>query len=118
MFSTILKKLREAAQETQKEVAKAVYVSPSAISQYEKGTASPSRGTLEALAKHFNVSTDYLLGTSNNPMLEDLMNENYCNGVTVSGLVDKCLRVPLKNRDTVLTIVDALIPGQSKDGNQ
>lgn len=118
MFSTILKNLREAAHETQKEVAKAVYVSPSAISQYEKGRSNPSRATLEALAKHFNVSTDYLLGTSNNPMLEELMNTGYCKDVTVSGLVDKCLRVPMKNRETVLTVVDALMFDQRKDGNQ
>ncbi len=118
MFGTILKNLREAAQETQRDVAKAVYVSPSAISQYEKGRAHPSRGTLEALAKHFNVSTDYLLGTSNAPELEELMNKDYCNGVTVSGFVDKCMRVPTKNRETVLTIVDALIPDQDKDGKK
>lgn len=118
MFSEILKNLRETAQETQREVASAVYVSPSAISQYEKGRAHPSRATLEALAKHFHVSTDYLLGTSNDPQLEELMNVKYSGDVTVSGLVNKCMRVPVDKRNTVLTIVDALIPGQNKGGNQ
>ena len=118
MFSTILRNLREAAQETQRELAKAVYVSPSAISQYENGRSQPSRGTLEALAKHFNVSTDYLLGTSNTPELEELMNKEFCNGVTVSGLVEKCMRIPMKGRETVLTIVDALIPDQGKGGSK
>lgn len=75
MFSKILKNLREAAMEKQSDVAKAVFVSPSAISQYEHGRTTPSRSTLEALAKHFNVTTDYLLGTSPNPDLEDTMNQ-------------------------------------------
>lgn len=118
MFGRILKNLRELAQETQREVAEAVYVSPSAISQYEKRKAYPIRATLVALAKHFHVSTDYLLGTSNDPNLEELMKEKYYGDVTVSDLVEKCLRVPINDRDTVLTIVDALIPGKNKGGNE
>lgn len=42
MFSRILRDLREAAQEKQSDVAKAVFVSPSAISQYEHGRTVPS----------------------------------------------------------------------------
>lgn len=97
MFSKILRDLRESAQEKQKDVAKAVFVSTSAISQYENGRATPSRNTLEALAKHFNVSTDYLLGTSPNPELEETMNQLYWDSTSVSALLDKCLLSPRKN---------------------
>lgn len=115
MFSKILKSLREAAMEKQSDVAKAVFVSPSAISQYEHGRTTPSRSTLEALAKHFNVTTDYLLGTSPNPDLEDTMNKMYCDGITISNLLDKCLNISAENRSHILAIINAFQPSESKD---
>lgn len=114
MFSKILKNLREAAMEKQSDVAKAVFVSPSAISQYEHGRTTPSRSTLEALAKHFNVTTDYLLGTSPNPDLEDTMNQMYCDGITVSNLLDKCLNIAAENRSHILAVINAFQPTDSK----
>ena len=113
MFSKNLKKLREAAQENQKDVAEAVFVSSSAISQYEHGHTTPSRNTLEALARHFNVSTDYLLGTSANPDLEELMNEKYCDDVTVSRLLEKCMHLSLDNRSHILAVINAFLATDS-----
>lgn len=114
MFSKILKDLREAAMEKQSDVAKAVFVSPSAISQYEHGRTTPSRSTLEALAKHFNVTTDYLLGTSRYPELEETMNQIYCDSITVSNLLDKCLNISTENRPHILAIINAFQPSDSK----
>lgn len=114
MFGKILKELRESAQEKQKDVAKAIFVSPSAISQYEHGRTVPSRSTLEALAKHFNVTTDYLLGTSPNPDLEVTMNQIYCDGITVSALLDKCMNIAPERRCHILAIINAFQPTDSK----
>ena len=64
MFSGILRNLRKSKKLTQKQFAQAVFISPAAVSQYETGRTMPSRDTLERIAKYFDVSTDYLLGTS------------------------------------------------------
>lgn len=108
MFSEILRKLRKSKNLSQKQFAQAVFISPAAVSQYETGRTLPSRDTLERIAKFFDVSTDYLLGVSPNTALEELMNQDYCVGVTVSTLVDKCMSVKGKHRETLLDVVDAL----------
>lgn len=108
MFSVILRNLRKSKKLTQKQFAQEVFISPAAVSQYETGRTMPSRDTLERIAKYFDVSTDYLLGTSPNAALEELMNQDYCVGVTVSTLVDKCMSVKGKHRETLLDVVGAL----------
>ncbi len=49
----------------QEELAAKVGVSQKSISKYERGTRRPNYETLTAMAKLFNVSVDYLLGTDN-----------------------------------------------------
>ena len=62
MFSDILKDLRTEKKYTQSEVAKSCNVSTQCISSLEMGTRNPTGSTLSALADFFGVSTDYLLG--------------------------------------------------------
>lgn len=114
MLGKTLRRLRQSAGETQKELSNAVYVSESAISQYETGRTTPKHYVLEALAKHYNVTTDYLLGTSPNPALEEAMNQIYCDGITVSTLLDKCLNISAENRSHILAIINAFQPTDSK----
>ena len=47
---------------SQKDVANAIHVSPSIISNYESGERTPSVEILMALASLYHCSTDYLLG--------------------------------------------------------
>lgn len=47
---------------SQKEVAQAVNVSASIVSNYEKGERTPSLEILMALARLYQCSTDYLIG--------------------------------------------------------
>lgn len=108
MFAEVLKRLRQSKNLNQKQFANEIFISPSAVSQYETGRTMPSRETLERIAKYFDVSTDYLLGTSPIAAIEELMNQDYCTGVTVSELVDKCMRVTGKHRETLLDVVGAL----------
>lgn len=116
MFADILKRLRKNRNLNQKQFANKVFVSPSAISQYETGRIMPSRETLERIAKYFDVSTDYLLGTSPIAEVEELLNQDYCTGVTVSELVDKCMNVKGKHRETLLDIVESLELSSSRRG--
>lgn len=51
----------------QKQIAEGLNMPVRTYRRYENGEREPSVSTLAALADFFNVSTDYLLGRSNNP---------------------------------------------------
>lgn len=61
-----LKELRTSKGITQTDLAKALGISASAVGMYEQRRREPDNDTLVAIAKFFQVTTDYLLGTSNN----------------------------------------------------
>ena len=61
-----LRELRQAKEWTQRQVAGRIGVTPSVISAYENDIRLPSYAALIKLAALFNVSTDYLLGVSDN----------------------------------------------------
>ena len=60
-FYNILKHLRESRGLLQKEVAKALGISPAAYSLYEKGQREPRFDFLQKIADYFGVSIDYLM---------------------------------------------------------
>ena len=64
-FNIRLKELRLEAGLTQKDLAKAIEVGRTTISEYESGKIVPKQEGLLKLANHFNVSVDYLTGISN-----------------------------------------------------
>ncbi len=108
MFSETIKDLRQCSRLTQKELAKALYISPGAISQYEKGKSLPSRETMERMANYFSVSVDYLMGNSANEEVERLMNAEYCSGVKTADFLKLCMEIDQSNRSVLLTVVKAL----------
>ena len=65
-----LKELRTRAGLTQSRLAKMANVSKAAISAYENGLRQPSYDTLVRLAAILHVSTDYLLGITNERVLD------------------------------------------------
>lgn len=67
MIGERIKQLREDFMEPQSYVAEAINISQSALGNYERGTRLPDATVIIALAKYFNVSTDYLLGLTNDP---------------------------------------------------
>lgn len=60
-----IKKARENAGMSQKEVAISLKVSAPTVSEWESGKKNPSAKNMKELAKIFNVSIDYLLGEEN-----------------------------------------------------
>lgn len=60
-FGERLKAEREKLGLKQDEVANSLGVKQSYISKLENGIKNPSNGMLIALAKHYGVTTDYLL---------------------------------------------------------
>ncbi|MGE7546068.1 helix-turn-helix domain-containing protein [Sporosarcina newyorkensis] len=66
MLGPRIKKLRVAKKLTQKQLAEQIKVTHVSISGYENGNRYPDTDTLQRLADYFEVSTDYLLGRSDN----------------------------------------------------
>ena len=66
-LNSIQERLRESIKQSnysQKEIAKAVNVSPQTISKYMKNNIFPALDTLAKLCKFLEVSSDYILGLS------------------------------------------------------
>lgn len=61
-----LQQKRSSMKLSQKEVANAVGVNPSVISNYENGERTPSVEVLMSLASLYHCSVDYLLGIGKN----------------------------------------------------
>lgn len=63
-----LKKLRLMKNESQQKLAMILNVSQTMISRYESGDAFPDIDVLIAIAKHYNVSVDYLIELSDDKL--------------------------------------------------
>ena len=72
-----IKILREKHNLTQAQLAKKLKISRASVNAWEMGISTPSVAFIIELSELFNVSTDYLLGTLKNNILN------------VSGLSDK-----------------------------
>ena len=70
MLNTRLKSLRESKQLTQQELADKLNLSRVRYNNYETGKRSPDYDTLQVIANFYDVSTDYLLGNTDNPNSE------------------------------------------------
>jgi len=66
-FSVRLRELRASKNVTQKQIAESIGLSERAYQYYELAEREPTVGTINKLADFFEVSTDYLLGRTNNP---------------------------------------------------
>ncbi|RGX56920.1 MULTISPECIES: helix-turn-helix domain-containing protein [Anaerotruncus] len=68
-FGYRLRALRKQKKLTQTQVASRLNLSKTTISGYENNTKTPSVDTLIQLSSLYGVSTDYLLGIENRPLL-------------------------------------------------
>ena len=64
MIGQRIKELRIESKTSQEVLAKAIGVHPSAVSLWESGKNEPKASYIIGLAKFFNVTSDYLLGIS------------------------------------------------------
>lgn len=78
MLKDRLKQLRIEKGKTQKEMAKDLGTTDVSIGRYESGTREPKTDILNALADYFDVTTDYLLGRTDEkrPKKERFQNVN------------------------------------------
>ena len=70
LFGDRLKELRKNNNLTQDDIAKMFNVTKNAVYSWEVNKTQPSMEIIVALAKYFNVTTDYLLGLNKNDIDE------------------------------------------------
>ncbi|PWU66746.1 helix-turn-helix domain-containing protein [Gracilibacillus dipsosauri] len=71
-----LKRLRKERKLTQTELGNIINVTKVSISGYENGDRTPDTDNLRRLADFFGVTTDYLLGRSDDPNLTEKEDNN------------------------------------------
>lgn len=86
-FGERLLKLREERKETQQQLADAIGITRQSLSRYETNERTPNIELVYNIAKHFNVSADYLLGLSDNPTTDPDI-QNACK---VTGLSEEAI---------------------------
>lgn len=72
MFGKNLAKIRKSRKLSQYDLAEKMGFSRGQIANYEQGTRQPDFETLQKFADFFEVSTDYLLGRTDNPSMMNL----------------------------------------------
>ncbi|URN83518.1 helix-turn-helix domain-containing protein [Acetobacterium wieringae] len=68
MFSDRLKYLRSTEDLTQRDLAFKLGITSGAVGMYESGKRFPDNTILNKIADYFHVSTDYLLGRTDDPL--------------------------------------------------
>lgn len=72
-FANQLRNLRDEANISREDLATQTGITYAALSKYETGEREPDFNTLCKIARHFDVSTDYLLGISKVKTPEDIL---------------------------------------------
>ena len=70
MIADRIKQLRLSNNMTQTDLAKKLNITRSSVNAWEMGISTPSTAYIVELAQLFHVSTDYLLGLSDNVSLD------------------------------------------------
>lgn len=94
-FGERLLKLREEREETQQQLADAIGITRQSLSRYETNERTPNIDLIFKVAKHYNISADYLLGLSEIKS----SNNKIQNACEVTGLEETAIDV-LKKRKT------------------
>ena len=90
MISEKIRELRKKNGMTQGELAEALFVSPQAVSKWEKGESEPSMQTIEGLSNIFHVSIDELFGRETQEKEPPKTEYVYKEAPVVLGVCEEC----------------------------
>ncbi len=114
MISERIKKLREQKNTTQGDLAKAIGVTTSAVSAWEKGINEPRMGAVHKIAQYFNVTKSYLVNDEDLPIYDSqaimiaetlIKYENQ----ELAQLMDKISQMKQKEKDKIIKIIQTLV---------
>jgi len=102
----ILAELREDKDLTQQQLADLLHISNSTVSAYELGNRVPSADTLVLFARFFGVTTDYLLGLTDDPAPPAFLKEDFHGGQTYLSIAGKLRKLLPEQRALLLGVLD------------
>lgn len=102
----ILAELREDRGLTQHELSKQLHISNSSISAYELGSRLPNIETLLGYAEFFDVTVDYLLGLTPEPISPSVFKQAYNERESVGSIINKLLTLDPDQRSALCTIIE------------
>ena len=103
MFPRRFKELRQKKKISQKQLADSLSLSRATISAYESGKRTPDIDTLQQIANYFEVSTDYLLGSTNSiydPHVFNLLTPDFL------GLIKKAAALECEERKFLEELIE------------
>lgn len=104
-FGDNLRVLRAQKKISQKEIGELIGVTSQAISRWENNETQPDNEALLKLAKYFNVTTDYLLGATNENLKND--KSNFDNELD-EALFSKAKDLTEEEKKAVLSVINAI----------
>lgn len=108
---------RKVANKTQKEMAEIFGISRQAYANYEIGNREPDFETLNKIANYFNVSTDYLLGRTDEPRIKEKpTKDDDLDGLSEDEklFIDLLRKIPDADRPAVDRVIRAFVQEDSE----
>lgn len=90
----------------QKQLAEILNVSPGTVSNYENGVYYPDIEKIVQLANLFHVTTDYLLGRTENNISPDLLNKRIADGKPIAKYIRILQSLPEDRQRAVIAILE------------
>ena len=103
-----LHQLRKEKGIKQEELGRQLGVSKSTISAYEHGKCQPDFSKLVQIARFFKVTTDYLLGVSDEKYTELYLRETFCGPASYTELLEMLEGLRPETRQTAIIAIQAL----------
>lgn len=103
ILSIRIKELRKERKWSQKELGEKVDVSESFISKVESGKKQPSREVTAKIAETFNVTTDFLLGRSDEEDLNEMLD------VKFKSMKERLSNLPESQREMIMKQAENLM---------
>lgn len=105
MFGDIFKELRLDKKLSQDQISKELDVSQTLIVKWENQQSTPSPEMLDYIADYFNVSTDYLIGRTNDKRFYAPNNKN---NEIINEIYDKLQELPREKQEIILNITKSI----------
>lgn len=115
-----IKELRKHAGLTQKEFGQLFGLAKNTISQYENGSHAPNDDIKIAIANHFHISMDYLMGKTNNPETDSSTPSVFASQITNAGIkaIHAYAALSPKNQKRVEDYIQMLVEWEAAYGEK
>lgn len=114
MFAQRLKNLRKEKKKTQQDIADFLEIRRSTYGEYERGRIMPPYEKIKRLSDHFNVSVDYLMGTTNFRTTNDKIDTIVKREITDVSKTLTHLIEELKDEDAIVKLDGIELDAESK----